>query len=76
MWTISYVDEMKPDPKKGQMCDEWGLYVDRPFFIVSALPEKRYLDLIGTKLVIKTPNGRPSQSWFFDYKSKTIRSRA
>lgn len=34
-WTIMYVDDMTPDPKKGEEVKEWGLSVYRPFHIVS-----------------------------------------
>lgn len=32
-WDIIYVDEMKPEPKKGEMNDDWNLKVDWPFHI-------------------------------------------
>jgi len=53
---------------------DWGLVVGKPFYIVSALPSRRYIDVVKNNLVIKTPNGRASQKWFFDYKSRTIRN--
>jgi hypothetical protein len=74
-WRIIYVDKMKPEPKKGQLNTEFGLYVERPFHIVSQLPSHKFLDVLGSNLVIKTPNGRKSQIWWFDQKSKTIKSQ-
>jgi len=75
-WDIIYVDEWKGDPKKGELNEDFGLYVERPFYIVSALPSHRYIDLINNKnLVIKTPNGRNTQVWWFDQKSKTIKTK-
>jgi hypothetical protein len=71
---LVYVDEMPPAPKKGELNKSWGLYVERPFHIVSSLDSEKYIDLIGNNAVIKTPNGFPSQSWWFDQKSKTIHS--
>jgi membrane-bound inhibitor of C-type lysozyme len=36
----------------------------------------RYLDLISNRnMVIKTPNGRKTQVWYFDQKSMTIKTR-
>jgi hypothetical protein len=35
----------------------------------------RYVDLISHHLVLKTPNSFKSQVWYFDNKSKTIKSR-
>lgn len=65
---------MPPEPKKGELNKSFGIYVERPFFIVSGMESEKYIDLIGNNAVIKTPNGRTSQSWWFDQKSKTIHS--
>jgi hypothetical protein len=51
------------------------MYVEVDFHLVSELPSNRYLDLVGNNAVIKTPNGFPSQVFYFDYKTKTIKSR-
>jgi len=49
---------MPKDPVKGEMATEFGLYVERPFHIVSQLPAHRYMTIIdGRNVVIKTPNG-------------------
>ena len=37
---------MKPDPKKGELNAEFGLYVERNFYIVSQLLGNRYLDML------------------------------
>lgn len=73
-WDIVYVDEWKPWPKKGELNEFFGFYVQRPFYIVSELPKHRYLDEINGNLVIKTPNGFDSQKWFFDQKTRTIKN--
>jgi hypothetical protein len=62
--------------RRGQMDPAWGLRVNAPFHIVSGLADGRYLQNLGRQLVIKTPNGLPNQTWFFDAKSKTIKSYA
>jgi len=51
------------------------MYVEVDFHLVSELPSNRYLDLVSNNAVIKTPNGFPSQVFYFDYKTKTIKSR-
>jgi hypothetical protein len=74
-WEIIYVDEYS-EPKKGQLNDKFGLYVERDFYIVSALPSGRYVDLINNRnMVLKTANGRRTQVWYFDQTSKTIKTR-
>lgn len=43
LWDIVYVDEFKGEPKKGELNEDFGFYVERPFHIVSMLPRRRYL---------------------------------
>jgi hypothetical protein len=75
-WKIVYVDEYEGEPTKGQMNTKFGLYVERDFHIVSALSSNKYLDLINNRnMVIKTPNGRKTQVWYFHQQSLTIRTR-
>jgi hypothetical protein len=70
-----YVDEYS-EPKKGELNEQFGLFVQRDFYIVSALPSGRYLDLINNRnAVLKTSNGRRTQKWYFDQVSKTIKTR-
>jgi hypothetical protein len=57
-WDIIYANEWKRDPKKGELNRDFGLYVERPFYIISRMTSGRYLDIIGRNLVIKTTNGR------------------
>jgi len=75
-WRVVYVDEYEKEPTKGQLNKKFGLYVERDFYVVSALGTKRYLDLINNRnMVIKTPNGRKTQVWYFHQQSMTIRTR-
>jgi hypothetical protein len=54
----------------------FGLYVERPFYIVSQMKANRYLDLIGNRnMVIKIANGRNTQVWYFDQRSLTIKTK-
>ena len=56
-WDIIYVDEWKGEPTKGQLNEDIGLYVERDFYVVSQLPDNRYLDLVSRRnMVIKTSN--------------------
>jgi hypothetical protein len=71
---IVYVDDMPRPTRRGEMDEEWGLRVDTPFHIVSGLGGGRYLQNLGRELVIKTPNGYDEQMWWFDIKTKTIKS--
>jgi hypothetical protein len=75
-WDILYVDQYKGEPTKGQLNTRFGLYVDRTFYVVSRLGQGKYLDLINNRnMVIKTRNGRKTQLWWFDQKSRTIKTR-
>jgi hypothetical protein len=76
LWDIVYADEWKGEPGKGELNEDFGLYVERDFFVVSSMSTHRYLDVINNKNpVIKVPNGRKSQIWYFDQKSLTMRTR-
>jgi hypothetical protein len=59
------------------MNDKFGLYVQRDFHIVSAMATNKYIDLDNSNryLVVKTPNGRKQQIWYFDQVSLSIRTR-
>jgi hypothetical protein len=75
-WDIVYADEWKGEPGKGELNEEIGLIVERPFYVMSALPGHRYLDILnGRNMVIKVPNGRNTQTWWFDQKSLTIKTK-
>jgi len=75
-WDVVYADEYPEDPKKGELNEKFGMYVERDFYIVSQMGEHRYLDLISNRnMVIKTPNGRNTQTWYFHQQSLTIRTR-
>jgi hypothetical protein len=36
-WKVIYVDEYPREPVKGELNKKFGLYVERPFYIISAL---------------------------------------
>jgi hypothetical protein len=59
------------------MNSKFGVYVDRDFHIVSAMESNKYLDLDNSNRypVVKTPNGRKQQVWYFHQPSLTIRTR-
>ena len=77
LWDIIYVDEFKGEPKKGELNEDFGFYVERPFHIVSMLPRRRYLQRVdpasSQEIVIKQPNSYKSQVWWFDQRSLTIK---
>jgi hypothetical protein len=75
-WRVVYVEDYEKEPTKGQLNKKFGLYVERDFYVVSELSSHRYLDLINNRnMVIKTPNGRKTQIWYFHQQSLTIRTR-
>jgi len=63
------------EPGKGELNEDFNLYIERPFFVISSGCENRYLDVVDERnVVIKTPNEYDSQKWWFDQKSKTIKN--
>jgi len=73
LWEVIYADYI-PIPKSGELNQEYMLIVDKPFFLVSQLQTGRYLDLIGTNMVLKRRNGFDSQKFFFEQKTQTVKS--
>jgi len=71
LWDIVYVDDA-PSLTEG-FAEEWGMYINRPFHIISEHGENRFLDLISNRAVIKTRNGRDSQIFRFDMTYRTIK---
>jgi hypothetical protein len=66
-WEVVYADEWKGEPGKGELNPEYGLYIQRPFYIRSALGSRRYLEVINNRnMVIKAQNGQKGQIWWFD----------
>jgi hypothetical protein len=75
-WDLVYADEWKGEPGPGELNEDFGLIVDRTFYIVSKLPSGRYLDLTDNRnMAIKVRNGRKTQQWYFHQQSLTIRTR-
>ena len=75
-WDLVYVDQYPEEPTKGELNKEFNFYVERDFYIQSQLGSKRYLSIINNKeMVIKTPNAQKYQLWYFDQKSKTVKTR-
>ena len=75
-WDIVYLSDWKGEPGKGELNGDFNLYVQRPFYIISELKSNRYLDLINNRnMVIKTRNGRNTQTWWFDQVSLTIKTK-
>jgi len=73
-WTVRYVDVTGPFPTSGYS-KNWGMHINRPFHIQTQMSSGRFLDHISNRMVIKTRNGRPTQEFYFDYATRTIRSK-
>jgi hypothetical protein len=74
-WSLIYVDEMPKALGKGDFDPEYGMKIEMDFHIISRLNSKRYLDRVGYDVVIKTPNDRNTQIWYYHYKTRTIRNK-
>jgi len=71
LWDIVYCDSA-PNLESGYNSD-WGMWINRPFHIVSEFGEGRFLDLVSNRGVIKTRNNRESQVFRFDMRYRTIK---
>lgn len=75
-WEIVFADELVIEYKKGELNPDFGFYVEREFSIATKMSSGRYMDVIDNGIVIKRRNGYKTQKWYFDQKSKTIKSVA
>jgi hypothetical protein len=76
-WKILYEDKAEKAKTKGLNTD-FGMEINRPFFIVSKMFGERVIECIGANnLVLRTPvprRDRKAQHFVFDEVSKTIKS--
>jgi hypothetical protein len=74
-WKVVY-EGTEVELKDKGLVEDFGLYIHRPFYLVSRLPMKRVVEAIGANnLVIrKYVKGRKAQQFRFDVTSSTIRS--
>jgi len=76
-WDLVYTKEYEAQElKAGDMDPEFNFKVNTDFHIVSRMSQHKYIDLISNKAVLKRPNSRKTQVWFFDKDTKTIKSRS
>ena len=74
-WKIEYLDQVKKrGVGVGQFSKQYGIYVERPFYIISRLRGGRYLDIKNNRPVLMKKNKSITQQWWFDMATRTIRS--
>jgi hypothetical protein len=66
---------MPREPRKGELNKQFNFIVERDFYLQTMMKSGRYLDRVGNNVVLKTPNGRNTQEWYFHQRSKTIRNK-
>ena len=74
-WRVVYLDKDSGEPTTGYN-KEFGMHIGRPFYLVSRLPMRRVAQAQGANniSIMRWAKNRAAQQWFFDGKSKTIRS--
>jgi len=74
-WQVLYVDQAAKTKTKG-LNDDFGFYINRPFYLVSELPFNRVAEMLGgTNMVLKRwRNAQRQQQFWFDEVSKTVRN--
>jgi hypothetical protein len=74
-WKVLYLDKKAKTETKG-LNEEFGLHINRPFYLVSELPFNRVAEMLGgTNMVLKRwRNNQRQQQFFFDEVTKTIRN--
>jgi hypothetical protein len=74
-WKILYVDKAEKNRTKG-FNKEFGLHINRPFYIRSRMPMQRVAECHGANNVWlkRWRKNVRAQQWYFDEVSKTIKS--
>lgn len=58
------------------MNNDFGLYKNRPFYIISKMPKRRLLSMPGMyKVYLNDYNGGAWQQWVFDGHTNAIRNK-
>lgn len=75
-WNIVYLKDHGKDATKGYNKD-FGMYINRPFYLVSRQPFRRVMECVGANNAVmkRWVKNRSSQQFFFDEKTKTVRSQ-
>lgn len=74
-WRIVYVDQFR-EKTKG-LIEDFGFYANRPFYLRSRLPNRRFAECMTNYDVrLRRWNNNTRQQWYFDPVKKTIVSKA
>jgi len=76
-WSIIYADDEKPKVRTKGTNKMFGFDINRPFYLRSKMPMQRVVECWGANNIILPDyvKGRRGQQFFFDEKSKTIKSQ-
>jgi hypothetical protein len=74
-WRVVYLDKAEKEQTTG-LNKEFGMHCNRPFYLVSRLWMKRVAECQGASNVFlkRYRANQAVQQWYFDCKTKTIRS--
>jgi hypothetical protein len=74
-WNVIYLDKAAKRETKG-LNEEFGFYINRPFYIVSELPFNRVCEMHGNTAVTlrRWRNNQRQQQWWFDEVRKVVRN--
>jgi hypothetical protein len=74
-WRIAYADKHRKEASKG-FNRNYGFYINRAFYFRSRMPMQRIAERVGSDVRLRRyRNKQLSQQFFFDIKSKTIKSQ-
>jgi hypothetical protein len=76
-WKIIYLEDYEKDwLKAGEYASENGFFIERPFYIMSRVPSRRYLEVYPNKqATIRTPTRSLPQTFYYNWVERTIMSK-
>ena len=74
-WNVVYLDQSTREATEG-LDPDFGFYRNRPFYIISRLCMRRFVEVVDGNLVISSRKDEQSQQFQFDSETKTLVSVA
>lgn len=76
-WKIIYLEDYEKNwLKAGEYASENGFFIERPFYIMSRVPSRRYLEVYpNQQATIRTPTRSLPQTFYYNWVQRTIMSK-
>jgi hypothetical protein len=76
-WKVVYLEDYEKEwLTKGDYAKDNGFYIERPFYLMSRVPSRRYLEVYPNRqATIRTPTRSAPQTFIYNWAKRTITSK-